>query len=101
MIAGSSLEETNIWVKKNLKCQRADLLDTNIIEIDERHYLNMISSKKSLVTLKSLVKVPECNMDISETFLHHCNIYICCSSIWMRRSTCKMQKIEGTIDIPE
>lgn len=58
MIAGRSLEETNILVKKNLRCQQADILDANMIEIHERNYLNMVSSKKSLVTLKSLVKVP-------------------------------------------
>ena len=60
----------------------------------------MISSKKSLVALKSLMEVSKSNVDIAQTFFHHCNINVGGSRIWMRWSTSQMQEIQCTIDIP-
>lgn len=40
-------------------------------------------------------------MYISQAFLHHSHIDVCCSSVWMRWSTCEMQEIQSTFYIPE
>jgi hypothetical protein len=40
-------------------------------------------------------------MNVTQPFFHHCDIDVSRSSVRMRRTTCKMQKIQGTIHIPE
>jgi hypothetical protein len=40
-------------------------------------------------------------MDVAQPFFHHRNIDVSCSSIRVRRATRQVQKIEGTIHIPD
>lgn len=61
----------------------------------------MISSKKPLVTLESLMEIPKGNMDISQTFFHHSYVDICGSGIRVRRATGQMQKVQCTVHISE